>query len=256
MVHLKATILVLLLVGIAGLECQTPSAPPEKLTFENLIKATRVTLRDSAELPMEMKVSLVASDATGSIRKLKNGSFQFDFHGFNPRSGNSSWKLHGNRSTTDAAMNSSLFVIGPIIVVDHGLAEHYTFDVTEAKGANSYVGLKARPNAAEVQPFDWSTQDQLPNKLGGVMNFEFEKEDLSLHGYILEATGLPINTKVEPFGKCTLLSYRMNVEFQTELLEGDPKPFLIPKRSITTIETNKGKVVIDTYFALRQDKKK
>ncbi len=83
---------------------------------------------------------------------------------------------------------------------------------------------------------------------------DFETGDLSLHRYVFEYAGLPIQTRVEPFGRSTILGYRMEVELQPALLPGDPKPFLVPKHSITTIETSKGIVVIDTAYTLRNKK--
>ncbi len=108
------TIFLVVVTGITGLECQTTAAPPaEKLTFEKLISATRTTLRDSAELPMVMRVSLVASDTSGRVRKQKTDSYEYDFHGFNPKSSHVSARLRGGRGTMNAARNSSLFFVGP-----------------------------------------------------------------------------------------------------------------------------------------------
>src|SRR5258708_6214108 len=105
--NMKAAVLILILAGTSGFPCQAPAPPAEKLTFDKLMKATRVTLRDSAELPMEMKVSFVASDSSGRVRKQKTNSYQYDFNGFNPRSGHYSWHMKGEQSTMGAAASSA-----------------------------------------------------------------------------------------------------------------------------------------------------
>jgi len=245
--------LVVLLTGVTSLQGQTTAAPPaEKLTFEKLVKATKITLRDSAELPLEMKVSLTTSDPAGRIRKEKTGSYKLDFHGFNVQSSRGKVTFRGGWSTRNAAFNSALFFLVPAIVVAHTDGDRYRFDITEASETNPYVGLKA--TAISACQFEWADR-QFPQHFCGPMNLEFNKDDLSLIHYLFEGAGLPIETNVDPFGKSTLLGYRMEVDFQTTLLPGDPKPFLIPKRSVTTIETNKGKVVINTAYALREKKK-
>ncbi len=254
--NLSAMFVVVLLTGIAGMEGQTAAAPPaEKLTFEKLIKATKNTLRDSAELPMVMRVSLVASDTSGRVRRQKTSAYEYDFHGFNPKSSHASATLSGSRNLMNAARNSSLFFVGPVFVLDPAVTDHYTFDITEANDTNPYIRLKARPTAPVCGAFDWNIGYQAPNNFcGRRIDMDFETGDLSLHRYVFEYAGLPIETKVEPFGRSTLLGYRMEVELQSTTLPGDPKPFLIPKRSVTTIETSKGKVVIDTTYALQNKK--
>jgi len=252
---LSATFFVFLLTGIAGLECQTPAPPAEKLTFQKLISATKTTLRDSAELPMVMRVSLVASDTSGRVRKQKSDSYEYNFHGFNPKSSHTSASLRGGRGTMNAARNSSLFFVGPVFVLDPAVTDHYTFDITEANETNPYIRLKARPTTSPCGQFDWNIGYQAPNAFcARRIDMDFETGDLSLHRYVFEYAGLPIQTRVEPFGRSTLLGYRMEVELQPALLPGDPKPFLIPKHSVTTIETSKGIVVIDTAYALRNKK--
>ena len=255
---LSATFLIFLFAGFTAIECQTTAAPPtEKLTFEKLVKATRTTLRDSAELPMVMRVSLVASDMSGRVRKQRTGAYEYDFHGFNPKSSHVSATLRGNRGAImNAARNSSLFFVGPVFVLDPAVTDHYTMDVTEASEANPYIRLKARPTTSVCGSFDWNVGYQAPNSFcARRIDMDFETGDLSLHRYVFEYAGLPIQTKVEPFGRSMMLGYRMEVELEPTLLPGDPNPFLIPKHSVTTIETSKGIVVIDTAYGVREKKK-
>ena len=255
--RLSATFLTFLFAGLA-VEGQTTAAPRnEKLTFDKLITATKTTLRDTAELPMVMRVSLVASDMSGRVRKQRTGAYDYDFHGFNPKSSHVSATLRGNRGAImNAARNSSLFFVCPVFVLDPAVTNHYTMDVTESSDTNPYIRLKARPTTQVCGQFDWNIGYQTPNSFcARRIDMDFETGDLSLHRYVFEYDGLPIQTKVEPFGRSTMLGYRMEVELQPTLLPGDPKPFLIPRHSVTTIDTSKGIVVIDTTYAIREKKK-
>ena len=212
--RLSATFLTFLFAGLA-VEGQTTAAPPgEKLTFDKLITATKTTLRDTAELPMVMTVSLVASDSLGRVRKQKTGAFDYDFHGFNQKSGHVSATISGGRGVImSAARSSTLFFVGPVFVLDPVVKDHYTFDITEANETNPYIRLKARTTESVCESFNWNIRLQTPGGFcGRRVDMDFEKNDLSLHRYIFEYAGLPI-------------------------------------------ETNKGKVVIDTAYALREKKK-
>src|SRR6185312_3298307 len=78
---MKLAALLLLCVYCFG---QTSSTSPG-LTFAELSKAAKTYLRDSAEFPLKMHLSMTATNADGRIVKHDTAEGQLDFHGYNPR---------------------------------------------------------------------------------------------------------------------------------------------------------------------------
>ena len=113
--------------------------------------------------------------------------------------------------------------------------------------------LTARiPEAPGCRLFQWSSDDSAPEQLCGSSALQVKKSDLSLVHFSFQAAGLPVATVVKPFGKCQLLSYRVEAEYQQVFLPGDPKPFLVPKRVETKVETDKGRLVMTSQFVPRK----
>jgi hypothetical protein len=81
------------------------------------------------------------------------------------------------------------------------------------------------------------------------MSTEIELDrDLRFQKFSYELLGLPATVKIHPFGECTLTRYYAEVQFQVFTMPGEKEPFLLPKRVATTLETNKGRVVISSAY--------
>ena len=232
-------------------QSQTASVTFEKPAFAQVAAAARVTLRDSAELPMEMTVSVVATDVSGRIRKQQNGSYKYNFHGYSQSTGHSSFTVNGPRRTINAALHSVFFAAIPSFINTEEAEKDFSFEIVEADASSPLFTAKVAPLFA-CGSFDWDTGHQFLKTFCGPTDFQFYKDDLSLYAFVFDSTGLPVETKVDPFGSVTLLRYRMEARFQKVTLPGDPHPFLIPQHETITIETNKGKLVINSEFGLRK----
>jgi hypothetical protein len=57
---------------------------------------------------------------------------------------------------------------------------------------------------------------------------------------------------MDVFGAATILRYHVDADFQKVLLPGDPKPFLVPKLVTVTVDTDKGKIVMNSEYKLRK----
>jgi hypothetical protein len=226
-------------------------APAENPTFAQLASAVRVTLRDSAELPMKMNVTTVATDSSGRVRKQKTGSYEFDFHGFNPRSGQSGYDFRGSRGTIRAAVSTMQFTVAPSMINAQDAEKTFSLQIDRGTEPAAPVAVKLKTvNACE--PFQWSAENQLPKSYCGDIDFEFSRDDLTMRSFVFRSGGLPASAKVESLDSVTVLGYRMAATFQKAGLRGDPQPFLIPVRVTVTIETDKGRIETTSLFALRK----
>lgn len=65
-------------------------------------------------------------------------------------------------------------------------------------------------------------------------------DGLRIQHFNLESTNLPAKVDTAALGTVQVLAYHVGEDPEELLLPDDPKPFLVPKRNITTMETNKG----------------
>jgi hypothetical protein len=72
--------------------------------------------------------------------------------------------------------------------------------------------------------------------------------DLTLLRYRFAAAGLPAQIKIKPFGRCVAASYQVDVEYHKVRVLQSPNPFLVPKRVVVTLATDKGNIVIASDY--------
>jgi hypothetical protein len=238
---------------------ETPAPASAKLTMDRLAAAARAYLRDSAEFPLNMNLSMVAISTSGRTVKRDQATGTYDFHGYNPRSenANSSMRVstkglfHSTKWVMPVAWNSSTATFLLTSILFRELQGRYSLQVTAP--ANSGETMVARiPQLPGCSVFKWSSKDTSPEELCGASQFEVQKDNLSLRRFSFDAGGLPIATTVKPFGKCELRSYHAEVEFQKVMLPDDPKPFLVPKHVEIVIETDKGKLDMISDYTPRK----
>jgi hypothetical protein len=243
----------LLLVGIYYYP-QDISAPPT-LSITELAKAAKAYLRDSAEFPMNMRITTVVIDAQGRAIKRDKGTGHYDFHGYNARAGNANASMristkgifHSPKGLLPAAWNSFIASMLPANVLSPDASEHYSLETVVTSDGAELVAAKISPVPACTE-FKWAPDDTAPETLCGSGQFHLQKDQLLLKHFSFDAGGLPITTKVKPFGQCGLMHYHVEAEFQQVTLSGDPKPFLVPKQVDITVETDKGKLLMSTQF--------
>jgi hypothetical protein len=75
------------------------------------------------------------------------------------------------------------------------------------------------------------------------------RDGLRIQHFNLDSTNLPAKADTAALGTVQVLTYHVDEDLEEVLLPSDPKPFLVPKRNITTIGTNKGKIVVTNQYA-------
>jgi hypothetical protein len=236
------------LLAIAG-----ASACAQQLTFEQLSKASKTYFRDTAEFPMRMGLDFSAVDSNGKMRKHKTGRFDYDFHGYNPRSEKADLYMRGSRSGLKAGASAGLAVLLPVSVLFNNAEAGYRLT---AKDGNAPDLLSATLIPVETcLPAKWSVENYLLNQSCGLWELDVTRNGLELRHYHFETHGLPAQGKIDYLGPATVNRLYVDADFQQVQIPSDPKPFLVPKRVLVTVETDRGKLLIAGDFTPKPPKK-
>src|SRR5689334_12586196 len=128
-----AQLLIALLLALPAIGQQP--APPTEISFERVTRASKESLRDSAELPMRITTEFSAADLTGRVLKHRKGRFDYDFHGFNPRSSNASMNLRGlglPRSGYKEATTTAVVATMAAVLVAPGAERRFKMKVIDS----------------------------------------------------------------------------------------------------------------------------
>ncbi len=238
-----------LFVSAVSSLAQTANAPKE-VSFDQVRAAARTTLRDSAEFPLRLEIVTIFRDKSGKIISQKKGSTDYNFHGFNPRSGKANFDLRGSRGAFASAVNTffAISMLGSVVWQDAETA--YNIQIADDAAQPAMVSARLTPPACD--PFVWSDKHQAVESYCGTSELYLHRQDLSLDHYDFEASGLPAPAMVKPFGNTTILRVHVSYDFQSITIPTDPKPYLLPQHMITTIETDKGTLQISTIVFQRK----
>jgi hypothetical protein len=261
---------VALLLALSAIGQQLAS--PTDISFEQVIRASKESLRDSAELPMRITVDFSATDSTGRVRKHRKGRFDYDFHGFNPRSSNSTMNLRGSpRSGYKEAMTTAVAATLAAVLVAPGAERRFKMKAIDSPPPDIFAaefvpeedsfgtvhveGLsteKSRPGE-KCQTLGWMRKAYLfMSTCPGRLQVQMQKNDLSIKAFAFDVAGLPLPGEVDYLGEANITGYHVDTDFQKATLPGDPKPFVVPWHVAVIVITDKGKLRMAGEFTLKK----
>jgi hypothetical protein len=227
-----------------------------KLTPEQLTAAARLYFRDTAEFPMLEQMDLTVLDASGHVRKTDKLSVDYLFQGYNPRSGTATAKVHGSISmwaalrgakTFKASLNGSFLTLEAGSVVGANLAD-YEFEADDPSPAQDTILAKlVKKETCPPLAMTKVPEAYVPDRMCGAKVYQLDRH-LRIQRFVYDASGLPAPVSIGPFGSCTLQRYHAEVEFQSVAMPGEGESFLVPKKVTTTLETNKGNILITSMY--------
>lgn len=237
---------------------EQPEKLPGNLTLEDLVTAARKYFRDTAEFPMIQTTTFSVVASSGRSRKPKTISRNYLFRGYS-RAGNtanamvtggseSMWDLLRGSKLGKVSANSAIWTMIPGVWLysDPGA---YTLTFAPASSGSKLLIAKMAPKnlcpllSMSHQNSKW----YFPDNACGDSEFQLDK-DLRFKQFAFQASGLPAQVDLAPFGRCNLKSYHAELEFQEVTLPQDKAPFLVPKQVTATLETDKGTVVISSMY--------
>ncbi len=225
-------------------------APSQELTFERVAKSGKEYLRDSAEFPLRMTIDFSAIDSSGRVVKHRNGKFDYDFHGYNSRSGESNTRLRGPKSERKEALSTALLVTLPSLLLFSNMEEKFRLQPVDSPAPDTLMANFVPVKECDFSP--WSTELYLTERICGSARVQLYKDDSSMKTFAFDFGGLPVQGKVDYLGQATINRFHVDTEFQKLMLPGDSKPFLVPRHIVLTVETNKGKLIMTSEFELKK----
>lgn len=246
-------------IAQSGGKTEQPAQPAAVLTADQLKAAGKLYFRDTAELPLVQTMRFSVFDPSGRTRKTEKLTMDYLFKGYNPReergsvhlSGHvSMWSVMRGNKMAKISLNSAMWTMQAGIVARDFNGS--TFETDALTGPDGWALAKLVPKGpCPSVVMNKSAEYYLPDG-GFCASAEFQLDrDLRFQKGSYEVLGLPAAVKIHPFGECTLTRYHAEVEFQIFTMPGEKEPFLLPRRVTTTLETNKGKVVIASEYAPR-----
>lgn len=237
---------------------EQPEKIPANLTLADLVTAAKKYFRDTAEFPMiqSTRFSVVASSGRNS--KPKSISRDYLFHGYsrehntaNARitgGSESMWEALRGSKLAKASANSAIWTMIPGVWLYSDPAA-YTLTFEPAGGNSELLVARMAPvHACPVLSMSHQkSQWYFPDNACGESEFQLDN-DLRFKQFAFQASGLPAQVDLAPFGRCNLKSYHAELVFQEVTLPQDKAPFLVPKQVTATLETDKGTIVISSIY--------
>jgi hypothetical protein len=249
-VNVRKPLSLSILIIVTIVPCVSAAFSADEVTLGQVAKASKVYFRDSAELPLRMNVEMTVTDQSGRIRKHKTGKVNYDFHGYNSRSERARVDLKGSKAVLKAAASISMSSLVSAILLGPEAEQSFTFRTSES-GSPDLVLANMAPVPA-CDPFEWSADSYTSKSLCGSFEIQLQKKDFELKHVTFNASGLPASAVIDVFGPVTVLHFHSEADFQKVLIAGDPNPFLVPKLVTVTVDTDKGKIVMSSEYALRK----
>jgi hypothetical protein len=246
----RTPILVALLLG--GI-----ASSAQELTLDRVMVLAKKYFRDSAELPMDVAVTTVVTDAKGKQKRNLRSTVLLVFKGYNQETGRFSFQGRSGWFNTGALRDSlsgdfAAFIAATYLAPKKDEPPPHHLEVRQpANPGEPYVITGHEP---ECPKFELIERRLFPKHTCGSVEFRLIREgsdDLMFQHFSLDNGSLPAPAKTVYFGDAQVTSFRFEVDFQKTLLPGDPVPFLLPKQTVTTIATDKGKIVITNVYTPR-----
>jgi hypothetical protein len=231
---------------------QTLSTRGSDMSLDRIQAAAKTYLRDVGEFPMTATVTVVATDTAGRPKERSEGSVRFVFHGYDARAATGAFSLYMGKQEKRVIKEGAM--TGGDAVLAAGLklraAAAATVAIEQPAQAGQPLILKIRD--AKCPEFGRSEDRRDIRNFCGRSEYRLIPEGTTsfrFQHFSLDCTNLPAKADTAPLGTVQVLSYHMDEDFEEVLLPSDPKPFLTPKQVITTIGTNKGKIVVTNQYA-------
>jgi len=239
---------ILLLAAAAGVaQPIAGSGPVDPAQATALFK---MFLRDSAELPMDVAVTTVVTDAAGRQKRHVQGTIRLLFHGYSQQRERFSFHASAGlmyRRLLNDSMAAELATFKAFAVVSPGKDGAPKVQIVQQGG-----DLVAR-NADECREQEMHTHGLYLSR-GLYLQKDCSRAEfllgrdaagaLEIRRYRLDVMNLPASVKLAYLGQVEVRQYMTEGDVQKVYLPGDPKPFLAPKHLVLTIETDKGRVVV------------
>jgi hypothetical protein len=231
---------------LAGMICLAQAGTAgEPVDREKVAGLFKLFLRDSAELPMDVAVTTVVTNAKGREIRRKHTTTRLLFRGYSQQA---------EKFTLTA--NGSFFHLRELhdsMAPDFAIFKAFSMAVPGKDGppklefAEEGAGVLVRKVENDCGTFRMQLGELIARGDCSAVEFRIGRDTadgLTIRSFRIDARNLPAAANLRYLGACEVWRYHAEGDLQNGYLPGDPRPFLVPKRVVATIETDKGQIVI------------
>ena len=234
--------------AIALAVCAIAQTNPDDHT--KIAAVSKLFLRDSAELPMDVAVTTVVTDAKGKEKRRAQSTVHFLFHGYNLKTERFSFSARSGWFSTRALHDSMIgdWAVFQAIGMLAPARDHVQLDVRTDPAGPGFAIHGANIGCHEfVMDEHWL----IPRKSCPEVSLHSavdEKGGATLDRFTMEVGPLPVPAKIGYLGDVQVNKLHIEGEIQKTYLPNDSSPFLIPRKVVTTFTTDTGSIVITNEY--------
>ena len=211
--------------------------------LESAAGAMRRLLRDSTEIPLQVRSTVEFYDASGRLRKSKRTEHLFQITAIKHSDQGVTYNFVLNKVNkavfadlvdTDSALFANLLLFSFPTADEH-------FDVSSEPTSTTLTVSVSAP--ADCTEFEVEKGKFRLKRWCGSSQVVFDREPLVPRHATCTAAGLPLAGP-----KDTLRAYRAELGFQLITLPGDSRPLLLPQRIVATYESDRGRTVVRSDY--------
>jgi hypothetical protein len=232
-------------------------AHAENVSLDRVTALAKTYFRDSAEVPMAVTVTSVATDARGRVKHRRVSQATMVFHGYSQKAGKFSLRATSGIFSAGGMRDSmsgdvAAFFAAMFLVPAEGTTREFVLREPGEQGHPFIVSVADK----DCPPMQLVKRWMFPSKPCGSSEFALSSAPgggLAFQRFTFASDGAPGPGKVAYFGDVQVTGFRSAVDFQEGFLPGDPKPFLWPRQTVVSIRTDKGTIEVkNEYRALKK----
>ena len=223
--------------------CSPVAMSAADVTLERVYALALTFFRDTAEVPMDVMVTKVITDAGGKVKHRSQSTVHMVFNGYNQRTEKFSLRANAGPFSRETLRDS----------IAAGLPAFPALGLLKKQDADVTVNIQQpsapdQPTLVTIKSAKCPAMDLLPQWLMakhhcGVSEMSVMADangDLTFQQFVFDDLGPPGTGKAGSLGDVQVLALHATATFQRGFLPGDSKPFLWPKETVTTLKTDKG----------------
>jgi hypothetical protein len=228
-------------------------SPDTEITLDQIKALTKVYLRDSAEVPLNVAVTTVVTDVSGKQKHQGHLTASMIFRGYSLQSGKFSVQATKGGLTPfglqDSLGGDLAAFLGGTLLFRKDQANIELKQATET--GKPLIVIVRQQNCPALESMPKMLVQPHPCGIAEITVVSGEGGELAFQHVHFESTGRPASAKVTHWGDVQLKSFRYDVDFQLKILPGEAKPYLWPLKTVVSATSDKGTITITNQYSAK-----
>lgn len=211
--------------------------------LESAASAMHRLLRDSTEIPLQVRSTVEFYDASGRLKKSKRTEHRFQITAIKRSDQGVTYNFvlkKINKAVFAELVDTDSVLFTNVLLFSFPTSDEH-FDVSsEPTSTTLTVSFTAPTDCTE---FEVEKGEFRLKRWCGSSQVVFDREPIVPRHATCTAAGLPLAGP-----KDTLRAYRAELDFQLVSVPGDSQPLLLPGRIVATYESDRGRTVVQSDY--------